>query len=475
MIITLAYLKCWLSVNERRNILVGVTHPLEQSWQDSGRAKTRRTAQRKITATDNRGPKTASCVPTEKGVFQWHPVPCAHHFSAHIALSEKGTLLAHLCRWSLRTPSTPTVLWPASLPHQVIHRISPSQPGVGYEALTLPLAVLKLGALCVHHYDPLSFVPPEISTCVSVLFTDLDLCMHLLNVRLQPDSLSGGGPPTGRYGWWVLLPAGRSTKFFRSALSRRIQQSFSSFAFSPVDSIGGWYFVSSSAQPCVIKTVLVTSRQVSLNCPEPPYGLLEVDQNVRLVPAEREAVLLPISVEGQGILELFHHPCKFLVGNVYRVISIAWISQNLPNDASANPSIFVKKILVSAAGSTQSCNIFSARGSVASLLIRRVTKSALGYPVPQPKGACAPRAHILETSLAINGANTHHCLLLCSGDRIGSLGVLGCKRMRAIIALPNRLSHTDALLLPGPAPIRPGVRLTLDLDLAADEINIPDP
>ncbi|KRZ84026.1 hypothetical protein T08_8059 [Trichinella sp. T8] len=85
------------------------------------------------------------------------------------------------------------------------------------------------------------------------------------------------------------------------------------------------------------------------------------------------------------------------------------------------------------------------------------------------------RAHNLETSLAINGANTHHCSLLGSGDRIGSLGVLGCKSMRAIDALPNRLSHTDALLLPGPAPIRPGVRLTLDLDLAADEINIPDP
>ncbi|KRX33895.1 hypothetical protein T05_12884 [Trichinella murrelli] len=96
---------------------------------------------------------------------------------------------------------------------------------------------------------------------------------------------------------------------------------------------------------------------------------------VRLFPAEREAVLVPLSVEGQGILELLHHPCKFLVGIVYTVISIAWISQNLPNDASSNSSIFVKKILVSAAGPTQSCNIFSARGSIASQLIRRATKS----------------------------------------------------------------------------------------------------
>ncbi|KRX33896.1 hypothetical protein T05_1968 [Trichinella murrelli] len=68
--------------------------------------------------------------------------------------------------------------------------------------------------------NPLSLVPPEISTCVSVLFADLDLCMHLLNVRLQPYSLSGGKPPTGWHGWGVLLPAGRSTKFFRSELSR---------------------------------------------------------------------------------------------------------------------------------------------------------------------------------------------------------------------------------------------------------------
>ncbi|KRY08488.1 hypothetical protein T12_12177 [Trichinella patagoniensis] len=63
------------------------------------------------------------------------------------------------------------------------------------------------------HADPLSLVSPEISTCVSVLFADLDLCLHLLNVRQQPYSLSGGQPPTGR-----------STKFLRSSLSRRIQQ-----------------------------------------------------------------------------------------------------------------------------------------------------------------------------------------------------------------------------------------------------------
>ncbi|KRY03168.1 hypothetical protein T12_2666, partial [Trichinella patagoniensis] len=74
------------------------------------------------------------------------------------------------------------------------------------------------------HADPLSLVSPEISTCVSVLFADLDLCLHLLNVRQQPYSLSGGQPPTGRSGWWVLLPAGPSTKFLRSSLSRRIQQ-----------------------------------------------------------------------------------------------------------------------------------------------------------------------------------------------------------------------------------------------------------
>ncbi|KRY45610.1 hypothetical protein T03_13453 [Trichinella britovi] len=59
---------CWLIVNERQNILVGVTHPLEQGGKDTGRAKTRRTPPRKIAATDNRGPKTAIYAPTEKGV-----------------------------------------------------------------------------------------------------------------------------------------------------------------------------------------------------------------------------------------------------------------------------------------------------------------------------------------------------------------------------------------------------------------------
>ncbi|KRX46004.1 hypothetical protein T05_1689 [Trichinella murrelli] len=54
MIITLADLKCWPSVNEGRNILVGVTHPLERCGQDTGQAKTRQTPPRKIAATDNR-------------------------------------------------------------------------------------------------------------------------------------------------------------------------------------------------------------------------------------------------------------------------------------------------------------------------------------------------------------------------------------------------------------------------------------
>ncbi|KRX33897.1 hypothetical protein T05_1636 [Trichinella murrelli] len=85
---------------------------------------------------------------------------------------------------------------------------------------------------------------------------------------------------------------------------------------------------------------------------------------------------------------------------------------------------------------------------------------ALSYPVSQPKGA--------ETSLAINAANTPRCSLIGSDDRIGSLGVLGCKSMRAIDAFPNRLSRTDALLLPGPAPIRPG-RACLDLSGWDDE------
>ncbi|KRX21421.1 hypothetical protein T07_164 [Trichinella nelsoni] len=43
----LADLKCCPSVNERRNILIGVTYPLERCAQDTGRAKTRRTSVRK--------------------------------------------------------------------------------------------------------------------------------------------------------------------------------------------------------------------------------------------------------------------------------------------------------------------------------------------------------------------------------------------------------------------------------------------
>ncbi|KRZ84032.1 hypothetical protein T08_16121 [Trichinella sp. T8] len=339
MIITLAYLKCWLSVNERRNILVGVTHPLEQSWQDSGRAKTRRTAQRKIAATDNRGPKTASCVSTEKGVTWSSAFPinsqrlpmasralCRPFFRSHCT-ERKGHVASPLVQMepphAINSYSYKAIY--KALPHKVIHRISPSQPGVCYEALTLPLAVLKLGALCVHHHDPLSLVPPEISTCVCVLITDLDLCMHLLNVRLQPDSLSGREPPTGRYGWWVLLPAVRSTKFFRSALSHRILQGSFVLRLLPCrpHRVGDTRSALAAGTLLPVqrsRTVLVTPRQVSLNCPEPPYGLLEVDQNVRLVPAEREAVLVPLSVEGQGILELFLHPCKFPVGIVYKVI-----------------------------------------------------------------------------------------------------------------------------------------------------------
>ncbi|KRX78642.1 hypothetical protein T06_15822 [Trichinella sp. T6] len=132
-----------------------------------------------------------------------------------------------------------------------------------------------------------------------------------------------------------------------------------------------------------------------------------------------------------------------------------------------------------------------------------IPNGALGYPLPRPKGACAgveeavhahttilhdvsERLHNLET-------NTPRCSLMGSVDRTGSLSVLGCKSI-AIDTLPNRLSRTDALLFPGPAPIRPGVRLThgkalqsfqfgleclavsfLDVALAADAINIPSP
>ncbi|KRY07689.1 hypothetical protein T12_5207 [Trichinella patagoniensis] len=135
MVITLADLKYWLSVNERRNILVGVTQPLEQSGKDTWRAKTRRTPPRKIAATNNRGPETAIYAPTEK-VLRW----CS-------ALPINSQRLPMASHGTPRTPSTPTVGGPASLPHQVIRRMSPSQPRICYEALPLPLAVLKLGGV----------------------------------------------------------------------------------------------------------------------------------------------------------------------------------------------------------------------------------------------------------------------------------------------------------------------------------------
>ncbi|KRX34511.1 hypothetical protein T05_676 [Trichinella murrelli] len=145
MIITLANLKCWPSVNERRNILVGVTHPLERCGQDTGRAKTRQTPPRKIAATDNRGPKTASYAPTEKGV-RWSSafpinsqrLPMAsralfHHFSVEIALSEKGSLLAHLCRWNPphainSYSSTASVLASSSDSQDVAKSATPLEP-----------------------------------------------------------------------------------------------------------------------------------------------------------------------------------------------------------------------------------------------------------------------------------------------------------------------------------------------------------
>ncbi|KRX32665.1 hypothetical protein T05_1864 [Trichinella murrelli] len=82
------------------------------------------------------------------------------------------------------------------------------------------------------------------------------------------------------------------------------------------------------------------------------------------------------------------------------------------------------------------------------------------------------RAHNLETSLAINAANTPRCSLMGSVDRIRSLGVLGCKSLKAIDARPNRLSRTDALPLPGPTPIRPG-RACFELSGWDDEKTVP--
>ncbi|KRX70091.1 hypothetical protein T06_2692 [Trichinella sp. T6] len=233
MIITLADLKCWLSVNEIRNILVGVTHPLERCGQDTGRAKTRQTPPRKIAATDNRVPKTGSCALTEKGAKQplrsstldamrsswrletgpsWRLVPGG----IKIALSEEGSLLAHLCRWN-PPHAINSYSWTASVfaSSNDSQDVAKSSTGASQPETRHCKSVLAY---------PLSLVPPEISTCVPILSADLDLCIHLLNVRLQPYSLSGGQPPTGWSGWWVLLPAGRSTKFLRSALSRRIQR-----------------------------------------------------------------------------------------------------------------------------------------------------------------------------------------------------------------------------------------------------------
>ncbi|KRY06203.1 hypothetical protein T12_2669, partial [Trichinella patagoniensis] len=200
----------------------------------------------KIAATDNRGPKTASYDPTEKGVRWSSAFPIN---SLHLQMTSHG-----FCRPFLdgtpRTPSTPTVGRPASLPHQVIRRMSPSHPRICYEALRSRYR--SSVALCVQPHGAHGKIGEQVSPKLTI-------------VR-----------------------------------------------------IGGWYFGAGSAQPCVIKTVLVTPSQASLHCPEPAYGLLEVDRKVRLVPAEREADLVPLSVEGQGILELLHHPCKFLVGIVHR-------------------------------------------------------------------------------------------------------------------------------------------------------------
>ncbi|XP_003369336.1 hypothetical protein Tsp_04752 [Trichinella spiralis] len=77
---------------------------------------------------------------------------------------------------------------------------------------------------CAHTLTVL-MAKKEKSTGVPVLFADLDLYIHLLNVRLQPYLLTRGEPPTGRSRCWDMLSAGGSTKLLRSALSRRIQHS----------------------------------------------------------------------------------------------------------------------------------------------------------------------------------------------------------------------------------------------------------
>ncbi|KRX74108.1 hypothetical protein T06_9267 [Trichinella sp. T6] len=115
---------------------------------------------------------------------------------------------------------------------------SPATPGADarwrYACILTVLMAKKVEQVSPKHtiVNPLGLVPPEISTCVSVLFANLDLRIHLLNVRQQPYSLSGEQPPTGRSGWWVLLPAGPS----RSS-PVEFNKALSSCAFSPVDRV----------------------------------------------------------------------------------------------------------------------------------------------------------------------------------------------------------------------------------------------
>ncbi|KRX59722.1 hypothetical protein T09_339 [Trichinella sp. T9] len=95
------------------------------------------------------------------------------------------------------------------------------------------------------------------------------------------------------------------------------------------------------------------------------------------------------------------------------------------------------------------------------LVINQVTAAtAITSVLPTAANAKCRRAHNLETSPAIKAANTPRCSLMVSVDRIGLLGCKSLSQPTTIDALPNRLSRTDALPPPGPAPIRPGVRLT---------------
>ncbi|KRX33694.1 hypothetical protein T05_8277 [Trichinella murrelli] len=123
-----------------------------------------------------------------------------------------------------------------------------------------------------------------------------------------------------------------------------------------------------------------------------------------------------------------------------------------------------------------SCRLNALSRRMACLKLTRTT----GNPRTSPSSLQIPGGHRLQGSWCAGVEEAVHDLTtidhnLRSDDRIGSLGVLGCKSMRAIDAFPNRLSRTDALLLPGPAPIRPGVSLTHDMALAADENIISDP